>query len=77
MLLKVINDLCTVTNLLSDLVRDLITELEHQKNVDNIEFITPGQDSTEERTPAIERYKQRAEEAERLLDIIEYNSRGL
>ncbi|WP_405382651.1 hypothetical protein [Phascolarctobacterium sp.] len=77
MLLKVINDLCTVTNMLVELVHDLITELEHQKNVDNIEFIQPGHDGTEERTPAIEKFKERAEEAERLLDTIEYNSRRI
>lgn len=75
MLLKVISDLCEVTNVLIELVRDLITELEHQKNVDAIEFIRPGQ--TEERNPAIESFKERAEEAERLLDTIEYNSRRI
>jgi hypothetical protein len=77
MILKVISDLCEVTNVLIALVRDLITELEQQRTVNEIEFLRPGQDGTEERTPAIDEFKKRAEEAERLLDTIEYNSRRI
>ena len=76
MLLKVISDLCEVTNVLIALVHDLITELEHQNTVNDIDFLQPV-DATEERTPAIDVFKKRAEEAESLLDTIEYNSRRI
>lgn len=77
MLLKVIDDLCAVTTMLADLVRDLITELEHERNIQEAVKVKPGKDGTEERTPALEEYKKRADEAEKLLDTIEYNNRRL
>lgn len=69
MILKMNDDLRRVTTLQNDLIRDLLKELEKKEE-------TPGK--TEGITkPAIEEYKRRAEEAQRLLDIIEYNSRRL
>lgn len=38
MLLKVIDDMCTATKILADLVRDMITEMEHQKNTESVEI---------------------------------------
>lgn len=38
MLLKVIDDMCTATKILADLVRDMITEMEHQKNTETVEI---------------------------------------
>ena len=69
MLLRMNDDLRRVTTLQNDLIRDLLKELEKKED-------TPGK--TEDITkPAIEEYKRRAEEAQQLLDIIEYNSRRL
>lgn len=69
MILKMNDDLRSVTTLQNDLIRDLLKELDKKEE-------TPGK--TEEITkPAIEEYKRQAEEIEQLLDIIEYNSRRL
>ena len=69
MILKMNDDLRSVTTLQNDLIRDLLKELDKKEE-------TPGK--TEEITkPAIEECKRRAEEIEQLLDIIEYNSRRL
>lgn len=38
MLLKVIDDMCAATKILADLVRDMIIEMEHQKNIENVEI---------------------------------------
>lgn len=68
MLLKIIDDLKTVSNLQHDLIRDLLKELENRP--------APEEPGTEEiKEPAIVSFRQRAEETERLLDIIEYNNR--
>lgn len=74
MLLKVLNDLCSVTTILVELVNDLITELEHQNTINSMDV--PEKES-DELKPAIEKYKERAEEANSLLDTIEYNSRRI
>lgn len=67
MLLKIIDDLKTVSNLQHDLIRDLLAELEKR----------PEPETEGIKRPAIATFKQRAEESERLLDIIEYNSRRI
>ncbi len=68
MLLKIIDDLKTVSNLQRDLIRDLLAYA----------GIEPEPDTgAEEKEPAIVSLRQRADEAERLLDIIEYNSRRI
>lgn len=70
MLLKVIDDLIKASNLQHDLIKDMLQELEKRPE--------PAAAGTEEKKkPAIVTFKQRAEESERLLDIIEYNSRRI
>lgn len=69
MLMKMNDDLRRVTTLQNDLIRDLLKELDKKEE-------TPGK-TEEMMKPAIEEYKRRAEEIEKLLDIIEYNSRRL
>lgn len=70
MLLKIIDDLKIVSNLQHDLIRDLLAELEKRPEPD--EPVDEGR-----KQPAIAVFKQRAEESDRLLDIIEYNSRRI
>ena len=68
MLLKIIDDLKTVSNLQHDLIRDLLAYAERKPEPDT---------GAEGKEPAIVSLRQRADEAERLLDIIEYNSRRI
>lgn len=70
MLLKIIDDLKTVSNLQNDLIRDLLAELEKRPEPEE-----PGTEG--KKRPAIVSFKQRAEETERLLDMIEYNNRRI
>lgn len=68
MLLKIIDDLKTVSNLQHDLIRDLLEYADRKPEPDT---------GAEEKEPAIVSLRQRADEAERLLDTIEYNSRRI
>lgn len=63
MLLKVIDDIKRVANMQHDLINDLIAYVQEENK--------------EKQEPAVAKFKQRAEEAERLLDTIEYNSRRI